>query len=240
MTYDRSIRMFDEAHTPEKLDELKKKGVLNKGKFLNEQFHFSQYLQMKTIFDLQVDSVLEIGPGEGFVASYMNGLGISYDTLDRDSANNPTIVSDLRDWTVPGQEWDLVAAFQVLEHMPFSSFENNIAKLAAASRKYVFISLPYHCFGLSFRLCASFGQKKRRTFDFGMHFPTFFRNRRYRKEYMDEFPFAVHFWELGRRPIFPWTVEKTFKRKQLKIISRFHSPNPYHYFYLLEKQHSSG
>lgn len=235
MTYDRSIRMFDEAHAPAKLDQLRAKGNMHRGKFLSKDLFHSYYLQMKTIFDLSVDSVLEVGPGEQFVADYMRTLGITYDTLDSDQASSPTILSDLRDWLPTEPRWDVVSAFQVLEHMPFAEFEDNVDKLASASKKYVFISLPYHCFGMRVKLFTSLGQRKRYLMDFGLHLPTFFKNRRYRKEYMDEFPFAVHFWELGRKTFSKCRVERVFEKLQLKIRSKFHSENPYHYFYLLEK-----
>lgn len=235
MTYDRSIRMFDEAHAPEKLDQLVAKGNMHRGKFLNKDLFHSYYLQMKTIFDLPIESALEIGPGERFVAEYMRGLGITYDTLDSDQASSPTILTDLRDWVPDEARWDIVSAFQVLEHMPFSAFEENIDKLASASKKYVFLSLPNHCFGIRVKVFTSFGQRKRHLLDFGFHLPTLFRNRKYRKEYMDEFPFAVHFWELGRRSFSKRRIEAIFRKKKLRILSKFHSENPYHYFYLLQK-----
>jgi len=191
---------------------------------------------MKIMHDLGVNSVLEIGPGESFVADYMRSLDVDYDTLDSDHTSDPTILSDLRSWDPGNSSWELVAAFQILEHMPFSDFENNIEKLISASEKYVFISLPYHCYGFRFRFNLSFGQMKRYLFDFGFHLPTFFKNRRYRQDYMSEFPFAVHHWEIGRRPYYTWAIEKVFKKKGLVTLKKFHSVNPYHYFYLLEKQ----
>ncbi len=232
MKYDRSIRMYDEGYTPEQLDALE--GHIHSAKFLNDRFHYSQYLQMKTIFDLSVKSVLEIGPGEGFVASYMRSLNIIYDTLD--NTGNPTILSDLMDWKPVKENWDIVAAFQVLEHLPFSLFEECMVKLIAATKKYIIISLPYHCFGLRFKAFLSFGQMKRYKSDIEFHLPTLFKNRKYRKEYMDEFPFAVHHWELGRRPFYTSKIENIFAINSLKIIDKFHSENPYHYFYLLEKK----
>lgn len=81
----------------------------------------------------------------------------------------------------------------------------------------------------------SFGQLKRFVLDIGVHFPTFYRNRKYRKEYVEEFPFAVHFWGIGRRPFYTYRIEEIFRKKNMKIVDKFHSINPYHYFYLLEK-----
>jgi hypothetical protein len=237
--YDRTVRMYDEGYPPTELDRLMSKGNIHKGKFLNERFHYSHYLQLKVIYNLNVDKVLEIGPGESFVADYLRSLGITYDTLDSAPETNPTILKDLRDWDpeLSGTvgEYDMVAAFQILEHTPYCEFSANINKLASATNKYLFVSLPYHCFGFRIKLFFSFGQMKRFVYNFSFHLPTLFKNRKYRKQYMEEFPFAVHYWEIGRRPFYKSKIEKIFKSSGLKIISSFHSENPYHYFYLLEK-----
>lgn len=100
----------------------------------------SRYDRPIRMYDLSVKSVLEIGPGEAFVASYMRSLGIIYDTLDADETSNPIIKCNLTDWRPDSAKYELVAAFQVLEHMPFSSFEENIDKLILASKRYIFIS----------------------------------------------------------------------------------------------------
>lgn len=80
--YDRSIKMYDESHSPQDLELALSKGNLNKGKFLEFAHSNSYYLQMLTIHNLNVDSVLEVGPGENFVANYMRSLGIKYETMD--------------------------------------------------------------------------------------------------------------------------------------------------------------
>jgi hypothetical protein len=52
---------------------------------------------------------------------------------------------------------------------------------------------------------------------------------------MEEFPWAVHYWEIGRRPHLLRSVLKDFGSTGLKIIDTFHSDNPFHYFILAEK-----
>ncbi len=160
--YDRKIKKWDEPHSPEKLDSCLKNGVLNKGKFLTVGHFFSYYLQMKTIHDLDVRSVLEIGPGEAFVADYMKSLDIHYDTMDISASPPPTFHSRLEDFDefCFVDKYNLVCVFQMLEHTPYEQFVSNLEKMQAMSNRYVFISLPYSCFGVKFDFKFHFGQGK--------------------------------------------------------------------------------
>ena len=83
MPYDRTIKLFDEPHAPIVLDQMVSKKTINKGKFLSPAHSESYLLQMQTISNLKdVNSILEVGPGEGFVARNLRDVGYEYDTLD--------------------------------------------------------------------------------------------------------------------------------------------------------------
>ncbi|MCA1986750.1 MAG: hypothetical protein LDL27_09790 [Desulfovibrio sp.] len=47
--YHRAIKMFDEAHAPETLDQFVASGHINTGKFLSEAHAQSYLLQMQTL-----------------------------------------------------------------------------------------------------------------------------------------------------------------------------------------------
>jgi 2-polyprenyl-3-methyl-5-hydroxy-6-metoxy-1,4-benzoquinol methylase len=150
MVYDRSLKMFDEPHAPEVLEQVMRDKSINKGKFLSKEHSESYLLQMQTIKRLEVKSVLEIGPGEGFCANNLRTLGYEYDTLDFEDAHAPTIKADFATFdaaSIP-QRYDITCAFQVLEHFPYEHFKKHVNTLAELSSKYVFISLPYSCRGL--------------------------------------------------------------------------------------------
>ena len=140
--YDRSIRMYDEPYPPEELDKSVMNGTLQQGRFL--AYYDSYLTQMKTIHQLGVRSVLEIGPGESIVAEYMKSLGLIYETMDIIEDYKPTILSKLEDVDADSYRarYDIVCAFQVLEHSPYERFIDNINKMATMSKKYVFISFP--------------------------------------------------------------------------------------------------
>lgn len=236
-TYDRKIKCLDEPHPPELLEKLSLEGVLNKGKFLTDAHRDSYFQQMLHIRRLGVESVFEIGPGEGVIASYMRSLGIQYDTMDIVNTSYPTIVSRLEDFDPSGHlaRWDLVCAFQMLEHSPYEKFTSNLIKMRSLSKRYVFISLPFLCAGFSLSVNIALGQSLRLKRKFELYFPLLQRNREYRKEYKEEFPWAVHYWEIGRRGFPLSRIRRDIRNAGLSIAHEFRSENPYHYFILAEK-----
>ena len=200
MSYDRSIKIFDEPHAPVALDQMASGKTINKGKFLSPAHADSYLLQMQTIKSLSgVKTILEVGPGEGYAARNLRDVGYRYDTLDFEDAHQPTIKADFRslDPDTIGQRYDLTCAFQVLEHFPYEDFTRHLGTLSALSKNYVFISLPFSCKGFSLKLNLQSGQQKRYIRQFDFYVPSNLPNRRYREEYMQEFPWAVHFWEIG-------------------------------------------
>jgi hypothetical protein len=242
LTFDKSIKMYDEPHAPEHLERMMATGSGGRGKFLTAAHQDSYRLQMQELRDLRVSRVLEIGPGEGFVSAYMRTLGIMYDTMDIVQSSFPTILSKLEDVDAKkyAERYDAVCAFQMLEHSPYEKLVPNLLKMAEMSRKYVFISLPYSCIGFKTTLAFSFGQKHRWEKTIGFYLPLNRPNRRYRPEFMQAYPWAVHYWEIGRRG-FPWKRVKTdIESTGLEIVKTFHSGNPFHYFVLTQKRTSAA
>lgn len=174
MSYDRSIKMFDEPHAPVVLDKVVKDKTINKGKFLSKEHSESYLCQMQTIRSLKdVKSILEVGPGEGFSVRNLRELGYEYHTLDFEDAHEPTIKADFQsfDPITITQRYDLTCAFQVLEHFPYHEFTKHIKTLCELSNKYVFISLPYSCRGFSIKLNLQNGQNTRIVKRFNFLFP---------------------------------------------------------------------
>jgi len=230
--------MLDEPHAPEVLDQVVGEKTINKGKFLSKAHSESYLCQMQTIRKLKdVKSILEIGPGEGYAARNLREVGYDYQTLDFEDAHEPTIKADFRsiDPFTLTQRYDLTCAFQVLEHFPYHEFTKHIKTLRELSRDYVFISLPYSCRGFSIKLNLQNGQHKRTMKQFDFFYRTNLPNRKYREEYKQEFPWAVHFWEIGRRGFKLRKVLKDIESCGLNILERFHSPNSFHYFILCRK-----
>jgi len=235
--YNRNIKVLDEPHSPVHLDKMLSNGNVNKGKFANENYSFSYLEQVKVMSSLNVSSILEIGPGDDLSSIYFRGLGITFDTMNiPQSHTNSKYLCRLEDFdeTEISKKYELVAAFQMLEHSPYESFASNILKMSRITSKYIFISLPYDCYGFDFMLTYGFSQKSKKT-KLGFWIPSFRPNRRYRSEYMKEFPWAVHYWEIGRRSFPLKKIITDIEKSGLKVIKKYHGINPYHFFILAEK-----
>lgn len=238
MPYDRTIKKYSEPRTPEQIDYAIKNKLLYKGKFLWDNHFHSYYLQMKTIRDLKLNSVLEIGPGENITGTYLKSLGIDYKTMDIVEVPKPDISSSLEDCNPQdfAEAFDMVCAFQVLEHSPYENFKQNLIKMADMSKKYVFISIPYSGFGFKIFLNIHLNQNIRPTRAIKIFFPSFKKNRKYRPEFIKEFPWAVHYWEIGRKGFPLRRIKRDVEAAGLTIKKTFQSNNLFHYYILAEKR----
>jgi SAM-dependent methyltransferase len=91
---------------------------------------------------LKPGSILEIGIGNGFISKYLVERGFGITTMDVDRNLYPTLVGTVLSIPFSNSAFDVVACFQVLEHLPYEAFSENIAELCRVSRFYVLLSLP--------------------------------------------------------------------------------------------------
>jgi len=108
----------------------------SKGRFI------SYWHQVNEIVRLEPDSVLEIGIGNGFVSKYLKERDINITTLDFDSNLNPDRVGSVLDIPFEDNIFEVVACFEVLEHLPFENFSKALAEIYRVSKTYAILSLP--------------------------------------------------------------------------------------------------
>jgi len=87
------------------------------------------------------DTLLEIGPGTGFISNYLRSKGFQVTTLDIDERKSPDIVSNIVEYDFP-DKYDHILAFEVFEHIPYDKFTEILPKLKKSVRKSFFMSLP--------------------------------------------------------------------------------------------------
>lgn len=87
------------------------------------------------------DTILEIGPGSGFLSNYLRSKGFSVTTMDIDEQKYPDIVANVVEYPFPDR-YDHIMAFEVFEHIPFIKFIDVLTKLGKTARKNLFLSLP--------------------------------------------------------------------------------------------------
>ena len=123
----------------------------------------STQVQVTSVTDLgdSVRSVIEIGPGSGFFSSIIKSLGYDVKTVDIKSHTTPDFLGDFREVEIPGK-FDLVAAFEMLQHLPYEEFVSTLSKFAAMSNRYVLISVPsrVHRFELSVTIPGMFAPRR--------------------------------------------------------------------------------
>lgn len=147
---------------------------------------FSLSQQIHGIHAMKPKSILEIGPGNGLVSSFLKRSGVDVVTVDINPALEPDICAPLSEIRqhLDGRRFDMVVCCEVLEHMPFEQFEGNVQTMREIGDR-LFMTLP------NYRKSFGFGGivrlPMRPAKPFGMYL-TYWRNRKLADE---------HFWEIG-------------------------------------------
>lgn len=106
----------------------------------------SYYYQVRECMELKEGNILIVGKGDGIVPNIVKHINdnVRVDTFDFAEDLNPTILGDLTkiDEYVDAYTYDVVVCCEVLEHLPFSAFEEVIKKLSLISKWRTIISIP--------------------------------------------------------------------------------------------------
>lgn len=200
------------------------------GKFLKRDFCDSYMLQMTTIHNLKCRSVLEIGAGEGFARRNLQTVGYKYHICDVVDTFEPDYLCSLEELEVI-DKYEIVCAFQMLEHVPYDDFLRGLRKMASIADKYVVISIPYNCKGTRTETTSWTGQFQRSHHQIIDNYEPL--NLPDRTD--GGSPKYGHYWEIGRGGRTVDSVSNDIKNTGLRIVKQFHSPNPFHYFYVMKK-----
>ncbi len=186
-----------------------------------DRFH-SYHAQVSIINELKPKTMLNIGCGSGFLKKYFSGTEVKVSEADIDEKLRPDFVMDIAEKQEVPEKFDLVSAFQVLEHIPFAKFEIALENIHKMTRKWAVISLPYRAVNFYFMVDAPFFKKS-----FRLEFERAFDNK----------PSTLtHEWEMGLRG--------TSKKSVVAKITRFFNierefvldKHRYHYFFVLSKK----
>ena len=102
----------------------------------------SLWHQLDEVARLGARRVLEIGPGPGLFRAIAARFGVAVETLDVDPELRPDHVASATAIPLADGSYDLVCAFQVLEHLPYPDALRAFAEMARVSAGHVVISLP--------------------------------------------------------------------------------------------------
>lgn len=187
------------------------------------------FYQIDLVRSLKPRSVVEIGVGNKTVSDYLKKLGLRVSTVDIDPKLKPDVVADIRNLPFGDGSFDVVLAYEVLEHLPYEEFEKALKELRRVSNQYVLISLPYRSTGFEvtvrFPLIRTLFKKS--FLNFFLRVPLKFKGIE---------SSGQHYWELDNGHYSLRKVRMVIQR-QFKIIKELRPVlNYYHHFFILEKK----
>lgn len=196
---------------------LKKEAYYSDGYFTMHQLCSFAH-QINDIYKFNAKSILEVGIGNGFVSTYMKRAGFDVTTVDINYELEPDLCAPISELTsrLSGKKFDLVVCCEVLEHMPFSEFEDAIRVFRALGSK-LYLTLPNHNIVIGFGGFIRIPYLGVKLSELMVEIP--------RKRILDK----EHFWEIN-------SSKETSKKNILKLLSNYYpnisvqrySLNPYH------------
>ncbi len=185
----------------------------------------SYWYQTKEIASREdIKTVLDIGPGKPFLRHILSihRPDISYKSLDIADDLSPDIKGSVTKIPTEDNSFDVVCAFQVLEHIEFKDFEVALQEMRRTSKKYVFVSLPHFGGSVEFQLrIPPFKQ-----FRFALKIP---------RPITHVFN-GQHHWEIGKKGFSPKHIRQVMK-KHFEIIDEYVPfENQYHRFFIMKKK----
>ncbi|MEO1903426.1 MAG: methyltransferase domain-containing protein [Alcanivorax sp.] len=196
-----------------------------------DHYHFQKYVgkprwismwhQLNELVNLRPERVLEIGPGPGLFKAMAAPFGIRVETLDLASDLNPDHVASVTDMPFDEGSFDVVCAFQVLEHLPYELALEGYREMRRVSRGNLLISLPDA--KLVWRYVGyipKFGKIDRLV------------TRPFAKPKQHEFD-GEHHWEINKRDYPLERIIADFGADDSQIRTYRVQENPYHRFFII-------
>ncbi len=184
---------------------------------------FSSYwYQLREIMAAKPQSLLEVGVGEAVVANYLKAMtNVAYTSADFAEDLSPDVVADVRALPFADNAYDLVCAFEVLEHLPFDDFEKAVSELVRVTKHRVIISLPHFGPPLLLRFKLPFLPEV----SLAWKIP-------YPKTHVWN---GQHYWEIGKKGYPVSRIRAAVKKHGILVKEFIPFENQYHHFFVLSK-----
>lgn len=186
----------------------------------------SYWHQINEIAVCKPTRVLEVGVGTGFVSRCLRDRGISIVTCDVDPETKPDVVASIMHLPFPSGAFEVVAACEVLEHLPYEDALAGLRELLRVSARWVIISLP----DATPIACIQFPIPYIKKIKILLSIPYLFPPRHQTTKH-------GHYWEIGKRghPLKKILDDIRLSGFNIKKTYRVFE-NPYHRFFVLEKK----
>lgn len=113
---------------------------------LENEVHFNWYWNQANLVYTHCSreqNILEIGVGTSLLSDLLKRRGWRLSTLDIDEEKKPDFCESAVDFDYADHKVDVVLAFEIFEHIPFSTFEKVINKLSDSNVRFIYFSLPW-------------------------------------------------------------------------------------------------
>lgn len=180
----------------------------------------SYYYQLREAFAAKPASILEIGGGDGTFAERVRAAGIAYTSVDVAEDLHPDVVASVTSLPFPDDSFDVVCAFEVLEHLPFDQFDRAVGELARVSRGRVLLSLPHYGPSVRFELKVP-GIRMMRFAAKLPHHPRHAFN-------------GQHYWEMGKKGYSAQRIRAALAKRFIVRKEFIPFENQYHHFFVLD------
>ncbi len=194
-------------------------------KYVHKGRWASMWHQLDEVNKLKPNRVLEVGPGPGLFKAAASALGIRVETLDLDPDLAPDHLGSVCKMPFEKNAFDVVCAFQMLEHLPLDMSLVAFSEMERVARNGVVISLP----NADIRIPIIIDLPKFGALNFTIPIPRF---RRFIHDFDGE-----HYWEINKNG---YTIDKVksdfIKSSSMRLTRDFRVPeNPYHHFFVFQK-----
>jgi len=199
------------------------KEIYEFARYMSKARWASMWHQLDEVQKLNPESVLEIGPGPGLFKVVATAFGLSVQTLDLDPELNPDHVGSATALPFSNSTFDVVCAFQMLEHLPYEYAIRAFGEMARVTRSRIILSLPDARRALQFKIYIP----KLGTKDLLVPRPAF----RAKVHAFD----GEHYWEVNKLGFSLEKVVRDFSNRARLLRTFRVYENPSHRFFVFEK-----
>ena len=179
--------------------------------------------QIDEVLKLNPHKILEIGPEPGLFKDISKLIGLHVETLDIDPELNPDYIGSAKAMPFKNAEYDVVCAFQMLEHLPYDEALAVFDEMVRCSKNNIIISLPDCLPDWHYKIyIPKFG-----AYEFNLSRPF----RKLKKHQFD----GQHYWEINKEGYHLNKIIKDFS-KGVNLIKTYRvKDNPYHRFFIFSR-----
>ncbi len=194
----RVLRNESSSPAPMPVDRQEWAKQLNLSNFVNAYY---QYCDLQLFQECR--KILIVGPGQGLDTEILKWRGYEVQTFDIDETFHSDFIGSVHDLSrFADQQFDVIIASHVLEHLPVSYLDQALKEIARVGR-YALIYLPVHGRHMQLRFIPGF-----KGIDVSIIFNLF---NYFRKPdgVVPRYMAGMHYWEIGMRG---WRVRDMKKR----------------------------